>query len=141
LRRWPLEALAAGQRRVGAEKYVVAYEFLTILYCRPIPNLPSEPQQRQPGGKGRWGEIAMITDVSAIEEKRESLRGRAIPALAFFRSNAPAAQVVRFVSHYVQMSIAMMLGMFLPVWGFILAALGLSGLVSRSPEASALVMT
>ena len=42
---------------------------------------------------------------------------------------------------FVQMSIAMMLGMYLPVWGFILSALGLSGLVSRSPEASALVMT
>lgn len=83
----------------------------------------------------------MITDVSAIEEKRGPLRGRSIAAPAFFRSNAPAAQVVRFVSHYVQMSIAMMLGMYLPVWGFILSALGLSSLVSRSPEASALVMT
>ena len=83
----------------------------------------------------------MITDVSAIEEKRGSLPGRALAALAFFRSNAPVAQVLRFVSHYVQMSIAMMLGMYLPVWGFILSALDLSGLVSRSPEASALVMT
>ncbi len=86
----------------------------------------------------------MITDVSAIEERQGSLRGRAAAAassaLAVFRSNAPVVQVVRFVWHYVQMSIAMYLGMLLPV-GLILSALGLSHIVSRSPEASALVMT
>ena len=81
----------------------------------------------------------MITDVSAIEDKRGPLRVRAIAPLAFFRSNAPAAQVVRFVSHYVQMAMAMYLGMLLPV-GLILSTLGLSHLL-RSPEASALVMT
>jgi len=83
--------------------------------------------------------MVMITDVSAIEEKRGPLRGRAIAALAFFRSSAPVAQVVRFVWHYVQMAIAMYLGMLLPV-GLILSTLGLSHLL-RSPEASALVMT
>jgi hypothetical protein len=87
----------------------------------------------------------MITDVSAIEERQGSLRGRAAAAassaLAVFRSNALlVVQVVRFVWHYVQMSIAMCLGMLLPV-GLILSALGLSHIVSRSPEASALVMT
>ena len=86
----------------------------------------------------------MISDVSAIEGRGGSPRGRnlATPgsALAFLRSNAPGAQVVRFAWHYVQMSIAMELGMFLPV-GFILSALGLSNLVSQSPEASALLMT
>jgi flagellar biosynthetic protein FliP len=50
------------------------------------------------------------------------------------------AQVIRFGWHYVQMAIAMELGMFLPV-GLVLSALGLSHVVSRSPEASALVMT
>ena len=56
------------------------------------------------------------------------------------RSNAPAMQVARFVSHYVQMSIAMYLGMLLPV-GLLLSAFGLSSQSSRSPEASALLMT
>lgn len=86
----------------------------------------------------------MVTDVSANEGRRGSLRDRAIAdpraVLAFLRSNAPGAQVIRFLWHYVQMSIAMELGMLLPV-GFILSALGLSDLVARSPEASALVMT
>ena len=86
----------------------------------------------------------MITDASAIEGRGVWLRGRALAAagaaLAVLRSNAPVAQVVRFVWHYVQMAIAMELGMFLPV-GFILTAFGQHHLVSRSPEASALVMT
>ncbi len=86
----------------------------------------------------------MITDLSAIEGRGGSLRDRALAtprsAWAFLRSNAPGAQVVRFVWHYVQMAIAMELGMFLPV-GFILSALGLYNVVLRSPEASALVMT
>jgi hypothetical protein len=86
----------------------------------------------------------MITNVSVIEERGGSLRGRAVAAAgaapAVLRSNAPVAQVVRFVWHYVQMAIAMELGMLLPV-GFILTAVGLYDLVSRSPEASALVMT
>ena len=59
--------------------------------------------------------------------------------LAAVRSNAPVAQVVRFGWHYLQMSVAMYLGMLLPV-GLILSALGLSHLL-RSPEASALLMT
>src|SRR5215470_19129438 len=88
--------------------------------------------------------MAMITDASAIEGRRVWLQGRALAAagsaLAVLRSNARVAQVIRFVWHYVQMAIAMELGMLLPV-GFILAALGLYDLVSRSPEASALVMT
>jgi len=86
----------------------------------------------------------MITNVSVIEERGGPQRGRAVAdagaALAVLRSSAPVAQVVRLVWHYVQMAIAMELGMLLPV-GFILSALGLYDLVSRSPEASALVMT
>ncbi len=86
----------------------------------------------------------LVTGVLAIEERGGSLQGRAVAAagsaLAVRSSNAPVAQIVRFVWHYVQMAIAMELGMLLPV-GFILSALGLNGLVSRSPEASALVMT
>ncbi len=86
----------------------------------------------------------MTTDVSALEERTGSFQDRARatagPALAVLRCNAPAMQVVRFAWHYVQMSIAMYLGMLLPV-GLLLSALGLSHLVSRSPEASALLMT
>ncbi len=86
----------------------------------------------------------MTTDISVLEERRGSVRGRALaaagPALAVMRSNAPVMQVIRFAWHYVQMSIAMYLGMLLPV-GLILSALGLSHLVSRSLEASALLMT
>ena len=86
----------------------------------------------------------MVTQVSGFNGKQASLGSRAVAAgssaRAVLRSNAPVAQVVRFVWHYVQMAIAMMLGMFLPV-GLILTALGLYNLVSRSPEASALVMT
>jgi hypothetical protein len=55
------------------------------------------------------------------------------------RSNALAMQVARFAGHYVQMSIAMLAGMLLPV-GLLLSALGLSSQVSRSPEASAVVV-
>ncbi len=86
----------------------------------------------------------MITDVSGLEGSRGSLRAPALAAarsaLAVLRSNAPVMQVVRFVWHYLQMSIAMYLGMLLPV-GLVLSVLGLSDIVSRSPEASALVMT
>ncbi len=86
----------------------------------------------------------MTTDVSAREGRGGLLRGRALaaarPALAVLRSNASVMQVVRFVWHYVQMSIAMYLGMLLPV-GLVLSALGLSHVVARSPEASALLMT
>lgn len=86
----------------------------------------------------------MVTDVSAIEARKRSLRGRAAAgagsALTFLRPNVRVAQVIRFVWHYAQMAIAMELGMFLPV-GFLLSALGLSELVSQSHEASALVMT
>jgi len=85
----------------------------------------------------------MIADVSVVEGRGGFLRGRAVAAarlvLAVRRSNAPVVQVLRFAWHYVQMSIAMELGMFLP-GGFLLSALGLGGLLSRSPEASALLM-
>jgi len=55
------------------------------------------------------------------------------------RSNAPAMQVARFAGHYVQMSIAMYVGMLLPL-GLLLSAFGLGPLL-RSPEALALLMT
>ena len=60
----------------------------------------------------------MVTDVSVMEGTEGSLRGRAVAGpravLVFLRSNAQGAQVIRFVWHYVQMSIAMELGMLLP---------------------------
>ena len=62
----------------------------------------------------------MVTQVSGFNGKQASLRSRAVAAgssaRAVLRSNAPVAQVVRFVWHYVQMAIAMELGMFLR-WG------------------------
>lgn len=86
----------------------------------------------------------MVTNVAVTAERRGALRGPAAAAVrtarVILRSNAPAMQVARFVGHYVQMSIAMYVGMLLPV-GLLLSALGLSGLFSRSPEASALLMT
>jgi len=48
-------------------------------------------------------------------------------------------QVARFVGHYVQMSIAMFVGMLLPL-GRLLSVFGL-GPFLRSPEGSALLMT
>jgi flagellar biosynthetic protein FliP len=48
-------------------------------------------------------------------------------------------QVARFAGHYVQMGIAMLVGMLLPL-GLLLSAFGL-GPYLRSPEASALLMT
>ena len=48
-------------------------------------------------------------------------------------------QVARFVGHYVQMGIAMLVGMLLPL-GLLLSAFGL-GPYLRSPEAAALLMT
>jgi flagellar biosynthetic protein FliP len=84
----------------------------------------------------------MVTDVSVTAEKRGALRGRAAAASTarvILRSNAPAMQVARFAGHYVQMSIAMYVGMLLPL-GLLLSALGL-GLYLRTPEGSALLMT
>ena len=85
----------------------------------------------------------MTTQGLVVERRGASLRGRAVvtarSARAIMRSNAPAMQVARFVSHYLQMGIAMYVGMLLPV-GLVLSALGLSRL-TRSPEAAALLMT
>ncbi|HKA13182.1 MAG TPA: hypothetical protein VKI99_22205, partial [Candidatus Dormibacteraeota bacterium] len=85
----------------------------------------------------------MVTDVSVTAEKRGALRVRAAAAATtarlILRSNAPAMQVARFAGHYVQMSIAMLVGMLLPL-GLLLSAFGL-GPYLRSPEASALLMT
>jgi hypothetical protein len=79
----------------------------------------------------------LVTGVWAIEERGGSLQGRAVAAagsaLAVRSSNAPVAQIVRFVWHYVQMAIAMELGMLLPV-GFILSALGLNGSCRGRPK-------
>ena len=112
---------------LAAQRYVVVYVFHTI-----------------PGPRGRPYAALMVTNVSVTAEKRGALRGRAAAAArtarVILRSNAPAMQVARFVGHYAQMSIAMLAGMLLPV-GLLLSALGLSSQVSRSPEASAVVMT
>src|SRR5262249_33847879 len=93
--------------------------------------------------EGRTYAALMVTNVSVTVERRGALRGRtaatARSARAILRSNAPAMQVARFVGHYVQMSIAMYVGMLLPA-GLLLSPFGLSGLL-RTPEASALLMT
>ena len=82
----------------------------------------------------------MTTEGVEVEERPLPLPARALAAAqAIMRSNAPAIQVARFVSHYVQMSIAMVLGMLLPV-ELALSALGLASL-THSPEGSTLVMT
>jgi hypothetical protein len=90
--------------------------------------------------------MAMVTDVSAIEARGGSLRRRAVtaaaPLLAVLRSEGPVMLVVRFAWHFVQMAIAMELGMVLMApLGFALSALGYSDLYTRSPEAYALLMT
>jgi len=84
----------------------------------------------------------MVTNVSAVEGKAAArmrrVRNAAGSALAVVRSDGPVGQVVRFVWHFVQMAIVMLLGM-LPL-GLILSAVGQSDLHTRSPEAFALVM-
>lgn len=84
----------------------------------------------------------MVTNVSAAEGKVVARMRRvhkaAGSALAVVRSAGPVGQVVRFVWHFVQMAIVMLLGM-LPL-GFILAALGQRNFSARSPETYALAM-
>lgn len=84
----------------------------------------------------------MVTNAAAVEGKAAArmrgVRKAAGSALAVVRSDGPAGQVVRFVWHFVQMAVVMLLGM-LPL-GFILAALGQSNLSARSPETYALAM-
>ena len=64
-----------------------------------------------------------------------------VTALRVVRSSSPVGQVVRFAWHFVQMAIAMEIGMVIGMAPPVLSALGLSQLVARSPEASALEMT
>ncbi len=83
----------------------------------------------------------MVTDV-VVEEGAATRIGRvrkaAASALAVVRSDGPVGQVARFVLHFVQMAVVMLLGM-APL-GLILSAAGQSDLHARSPEAYALVM-
>ncbi len=60
-------------------------------------------------------------------------------ALAVTRSNAWAAQITRFVVHFVEMAIAMLVGM--AALGPGESVLGLADRINSSPEASAFAMT
>jgi len=84
----------------------------------------------------------MATDVSVVEEgaatRTHRVRKAAASGLAVVRSDGPVGQVVRFVWHFVQMAVVMLLGM-APL-GLILSAVGQSDLHARSREAYALVM-
>src|SRR5215813_2615105 len=86
--------------------------------------------------------MAMATDVSVVAERAAGrvhrVRNAAASTFAVVRSDGPVGQVVRFVWHFVQMAIVMLLGM-LPL-GLILSAVGQGDLHTRSPEAFALVM-
>src|SRR5215470_14542928 len=75
----------------------------------------------------------MATDVSVVEAGAATRMRRV-------RKTAAGAfgQVLRFVWHFVQMAVVMLLGM-APL-GLILSAVGQSDLRARSPEAFALVM-
>jgi hypothetical protein len=69
----------------------------------------------------------MVTDVSTLDSRRAALRSRvAKPALGF-------------LWHFVQMAVAMEIGMY--ALGYMLPAVGQADLSTRSPEASALAMT
>jgi len=85
----------------------------------------------------------MVTDLLGVDVERGSHRNRivaaAASALAVRKSNSPAGQIVRFVWHFIEMAIAMLIGM-MPL-GFVLSALGQSDLSNRSPEAFAMAMT
>jgi hypothetical protein len=89
------------------------------------------------------GEGAIATDVLALAGAGASLRSRAagtaVAALHGPRSNGRVAQLIRFGWHYVQMAIAMMIGM-IPL-GIVLSALGRPDLDTQAPEAYALAMT
>ena len=63
---------------------------------------------------------------------------RAKPLEAASRSNSPMQQVARFAWHFVQMFIAMMVGM-LP-FGLVLGLLGIRNLSKTQPELFALLM-
>lgn len=84
----------------------------------------------------------MITDSSVVEARAATpgrrVRNAATSSYAVVRSDGPLGHVVRFVWHFVQMAVVMLLGM-LPL-GFTLAALGQSNLSARSPETYALAM-
>lgn len=55
------------------------------------------------------------------------------------KSPGIAGQLVRFVGHFIEMAIAMEIGM-MPL-GFVLSAIGQANLDTRSPQAFALAMT
>lgn len=84
----------------------------------------------------------MVTDVSVVEGRAATrlrrVRKATASARAVVRSDGPVRQVVRFVWHFVQMAVVMLLGM-APL-GLILSAVGQSDLHARSAEAYALVM-
>jgi len=84
----------------------------------------------------------MVTNVSAVEGTAATWLRRAPKAAAaaygVVKSAGPVGQIVRFVWHFVQMAVVMLLGM-LPL-GLILAALGQSNLSARSRETYALAM-
>ena len=69
---------------------------------------------------------------------RRRIAAVAAPVRAALRSDTIPAQILRFGLHFVEMAIAMEIGM-MPL-GFVLATLGQNDLASRSPEAYSLAM-
>jgi flagellar biosynthetic protein FliP len=80
----------------------------------------------------------MSADTAGIHQVSRPERTRWTAARAALRSDAVPAQSLRFGLHFVEMAIAMEIGM-MPL-GSILAAVGQSDLSARSPEAYSLVM-
>ena len=85
----------------------------------------------------------LVPQVSSVDPERGSLTSRVAAAatsvLAVRKSPGPASQIIRFGWHFIEMAIAMEIGM-MPL-GFVLGALGQADLNSRSPEAYAVAMT
>ena len=85
----------------------------------------------------------LAPQVPSLDARRGSLTGRvtaaAASAWAVRKSPGRAGQIIRFSWHFVEMAIAMEIGM-MPL-GLVLGALGQADLNSRSPELYALAMT
>ncbi len=85
----------------------------------------------------------MVTEISAFEASRAPRFGRAAGGMrsvrAVIRSSGRVGQVLRFAGHFVEMAIAMEVGMI--ALGPVLSLLPVADAVNHSPEASALAMT
>jgi flagellar biosynthetic protein FliP len=81
----------------------------------------------------------LVADVVPVEAARVPRRSGIAAALAVWRSPGLTGQAIRFAWHFVEMAIAMEIGM-MPL-GFVLGVVGQADLHSRSPEAYSLAMT